>query len=44
MLNTLLLWTVVLTAGLILLAYIGAEVAYRSHEQARQHPLRKSGE
>lgn len=34
--NSLLLITVALTAGLILLAYVGAEVAYRKQEKSRQ--------
>lgn len=34
--DSLLLMTVVLTVGLILLAYVGAEVAYRDREQHRR--------
>jgi hypothetical protein len=42
--NSILLVTVAITAGLILLAYIVAEAAYRTHDQSRQHSQQQSGE
>ncbi len=37
-------WSALLTAGILLLAYIGAESAYRKHEQNRYRHPEKRGE